>query len=703
MTDSASMKRPHGPRAGHAGQASVHARHPAPAISYRPDIDGLRAISIVGVLLFHASVFQPAFRPFVGGFVGVDVFFVISGYLITSIILREIAQGRFTLASFYERRIRRIFPALFSMLIVTTLAASLLMLPKEIRTYGGTLMAAAGFVTNFVLALGDGYFVTTFTSRPLLHLWSLAIEEQFYIVFPFLMILTARFLRGRFAVMIGVLTVAFFALGWWLVFQGPASFFWTQARAWEILIGAVLASGAVPRLHNRRIREALGWLGLAMILYAMATFTEGGPWPGPLGLVPCVGAALVIYAGEDGPTGVGRLLSLKPLVVVGLLSYSLYVWHWPILAITQSYYLNRPLSVLDTCLLLGVAVVVSVVSRRYIERPFLGRSGILTRRQVFGCAVAVAVATALFGAMLIRTDGWPQRLPKDVADMARISKEGRGSPCVRNVPDGMAEAPCLIGAVGKGEPSFALWGDSHADAILAAVSDVAVRNGREGVAMIMRGCGPLVDGPILPPFAGVPEGFEQFCAPFNTEAYRIIVSDPRIKTVIVAARWSIYASLMGYGDADDQNVAPFIEQPWFAKDVAKAREQFVASLTATMLGLHQAGKTVYVLMPIPEVRVDVPQSMARSLLLGRPFHIRSHREDYDRRNAFARDALEKLAANGIVKLLDPATVFCPSERCVVQDNGHPFYFDDDHLSRLGAAQLEPMFDEAFKATAPTTP
>lgn len=668
------------------------------SIAYRSDIDGLRAISIIGVVLFHASMFQPAFGAFSGGFVGVDVFFVISGYLITAIILRELGEGRFSLGSFYERRIRRIFPALFAMLAATAAVASIVMLPKEIRAFAPTLAAAAGFVTNYVLAAGDGYFVTTLTSRPLLHLWSLAIEEQFYIVFPLLLVAIVRLCPGRLKLVITGLTVAFFILNLWLVTFGPPAFFWTQARAWELLIGAVLACRVIPPLRNRHARAALAWLGLALLIAAMALFHEGMPWPGAGALLPCLGAAFVIHAGEGGSGLAGRLLSWRPMVATGLLSYSLYVWHWPVLAVTQSYILTRPLSVLDTILLLLLSVGVAVLSRRYLEQPFLGKSGLFTRRGVFAAGTASAVVVALFALMLVRTDGWPQRLPREVAAIAAVAREGRGSPCVRSTAAELNASPCFIGLPGK-PPTFAVWGDSHGDAMISAISDLAAARGVAGEAMVMRGCAPLLGGPVLPPYTGVPESFEKVCVPFREAAFARIAANPSIRTVILIARWSIHSDLTGFGAADRERIAPFRHQGWFRDARRAARESFATAVPQTIAALEAAGKKVVILLSIPEARQPVPEAMARASLTGAPLTVAARRQDFLEYTVFPRQVLERAALEQGVTLVDPATVLCPDERCRIGEAGRPFYFDDDHLSRFGAEQVAPLLAPAIAGPA----
>lgn len=301
---------------------------------YRPDIDGLRAIAVLAVVLHHLSA---PLLP--GGYVGVDVFFVISGYLITSIISREMAEGRFSFASFYERRARRIFPALFAVLAATLVASYALLLPSDMMS---TLRAALGtvfFGSNIVFwrEMKEGYFAATdLALNPLLHTWSLSVEEQFYVFFPVLLLLCYRFTRQQvvpvllFSAMVSLVGAALLVSS-----KSVAVFFLSPFRAWELLAGSLLALHTVPPLRSRMLRELIAAAGLLAIVVACFVYDGGTTFPGLAALAPVLGTAALIHAGASGPSLAARLLQLPPMVWVGLISYSLYLWHWPLIVLTR--------------------------------------------------------------------------------------------------------------------------------------------------------------------------------------------------------------------------------------------------------------------------------------------------------------------------------------------------------------------------------
>src|SRR5271170_3095038 len=301
---------------------------------YRPEIDGLRALAILPVLLFHYRV-----SPFRGGFVGVDVFFVISGYLITQLIEAERREGRFSIARFYERRVRRIFPALFVMLTAATIAAAFILFPVDLVRYANSLLATAGFAANFEFWREAGYFDVAAAEKPLLHLWSIAVEEQFYLVFPALLLL---FQSRRVAITLAIFVLSFAFAVWGVIHAPSAAFYLLPGRAWELMLGALLALHAVPFIERRWIREALAVTGIALIAIAVFGYSKDTPFPGAAALLPCLGAALVIYSSVPGITSASAVLSLPPLVFVGRISYSLYLWHWPLYVFARYFSFRDP-------------------------------------------------------------------------------------------------------------------------------------------------------------------------------------------------------------------------------------------------------------------------------------------------------------------------------------------------------------------------
>jgi len=293
-------------------------------LTYREDIDGLRAISVLAVVFNHAGI-----TLFSGGYIGVDVFFVISGYLITSIILREILTADFSIIRFYERRIRRILPALFITIAFTVAVSAIMYDAEKFKEFGKSVIATTLFASNINFWRESGYFDAPSQLKPLLHTWSLAVEEQFYIFFPMLMFLIYRFARKIAPALLFGITILSLALAIVTVPQDPsAAFYLAQLRAWELLVGAFLALNIIPENAGKKYSDFIGILGLVMVLAPVILYTADTKFPGLSALPPVLGAAFIIFSGVNNKTLIGKFLSLPPLVFIGKISYSLYLWHW---------------------------------------------------------------------------------------------------------------------------------------------------------------------------------------------------------------------------------------------------------------------------------------------------------------------------------------------------------------------------------------
>ncbi|SMP00149.1 Peptidoglycan/LPS O-acetylase OafA/YrhL, contains acyltransferase and SGNH-hydrolase domains [Thalassovita litoralis] len=371
--------------------------------TYRPDIDGLRTLAIMPVILFHAGA---SWLP--GGFVGVDIFFVISGYLISSLILREIQAGEFSFLRFYERRLRRIIPALLGVLFVTVAAFQFIALPDQAQSAAESGIAALLSLSNFWFWRESGYFAPAAELFPLLHTWSLAVEEQFYLIFPIVLIVFWK-LRLRIGMVLVLGALATFAIGLWLSFNKPSvAYYLLPARAWELLVGAVIASGVFPPVKTPALREALSATGLGMILLSIFTIRSDMIFPGWVALLPCLGAAVVIHTGGQSWVA-NRILAARPMVFVGLLSYSLYLWHWPILALLRV----RSGSIhLDPTPAIGAVILTFLfawLSWRYVESPFRNRKTMTSKRMAAYLGGASVAVLGLAG-LSIMMSGFPQRL-----------------------------------------------------------------------------------------------------------------------------------------------------------------------------------------------------------------------------------------------------------------------------------------------------
>ncbi len=460
---------------------------------YRPEIDGLRAVAIVSVILFHtgSSIFS-------GGYVGVDIFFVISGFLITSIILNEQKQGQFSFLAFYERRARRILPAIFFMVACITPICFAFMLPRDLIEYGKLLIYTVLFGANFRLAGTPSYFATSSHENPLLHMWSLAVEEQFYLIWPALLLVLLTFSTRKQTrhLTIGLLILSL-AISTVLVWLLPRSaFYHLPSRGWELLTGAVLAMGLVPPVKRRLTAEAIAAAGLALMVAPVLTFNENTPFPGPAAIPPVLGCAMFIHAATFFETRVGAILKAKPVVFIGLISYSLYLWHWPLMAMSR-YLLLMPLSKLEMAAIVAVAAVMSVISWRFVETPFRHRQTPLAAATTgepvkLGRLAYIAVGiTAVFvasGSFFQESRGAPWRLAPNVQAMLEEKKSPLHDLCKqsRQLSSGLIE--CKSSSSGDGAGEFVMWGDSHADhyfpGTVAALGD--------GTILKKPGCSPLM-------------------------------------------------------------------------------------------------------------------------------------------------------------------------------------------------------------------
>ncbi|HEX7809359.1 MAG TPA: acyltransferase family protein, partial [Thermoanaerobaculia bacterium] len=481
---------------------------------YRADIDGLRAIAVAAVVGFHAV---PSLFP--GGFVGVDIFFVISGYLITSVIAGDLAADTFTLRNFYLRRVRRIFPALAAMLVVAAVAGWMILLPDEWRNFGKHLFSGAAFISNIALSREAGYFHWGAHVQPLLHLWSLGVEEQFYFIWPlFLAALWKTSRRTRMAMLI-IATLLSFALNVWALDRYPVNTFYLPfTRLWELAIGSVLAVSAM-RITRRVTAELVSWSG-ALLLLASIAFVREQSFPGVWALLPTLGAALVIAAGPSASFN-RIVLANRAFVFVGLISYPLYLWHWPALTFARIY-TGAPLTPIVTFAMVALSVILAILTWRFVERPIRGVTS-FSPRLMFVCVVLVIVAcvglAARFGAIDARlTSPAINDLITAANDWTYPYGEnfGKTRGFTRSTEPGT-------------EPRAVLFiGDSHLEQYWPRLH--VLPRGPELRFATNGGCPPL-------PGLDVERG--KVCHRYLEFAFREM-RDPRVKTVVFGAFWGNY-------------------------------------------------------------------------------------------------------------------------------------------------------------------
>ncbi|KRR16381.1 hypothetical protein CQ14_15985 [Bradyrhizobium lablabi] len=428
----------------------------SPSPKYRPDVDGLRAIAVMLVLNFHAF---PDAAP--GGFVGVDVFFVISGFLITGIVARELELGRFSLIEFYNRRVRRIFPALIVVLCATLVLGWLWMLPQDLAQLGSDTFASAAFLANIALLLQSGYFDVESAKKPLLHLWSLGIEEQFYLFWPLLLILAFR-LRKSILAVIALFGIASFALNVVLIGSNPVAVFYLPfTRVFELLAGAALACGWNKVGHSVKASDWRAWIGVALIAASVVMLDSHRAFPGWWAVLPVAGSALLLSAPA---AWVNRaVLASRPLVWIGLISYPLYLWHWPLLVFAGMVKF-APLTLPERELILLASMVLAWVTYRLVETPI--RFGTPSRRKMFGLGAGIAMIAAA-GFAVVWGRGFDDRLPPEIRAMANVTTESfkwRFHECLLDLSRETTFADSCVERDRR--PLVLTWGDSTAGALL---------------------------------------------------------------------------------------------------------------------------------------------------------------------------------------------------------------------------------------------
>ena len=651
---------------------------PSNPSAWRADIDGLRAVSVMAVLIFHLGA-----RWLPGGFVGVDVFFVISGFLITGIIARETDEGRFSFLEFYHRRIRRLYPALTTVLAVTTAVGWLLMMPREFRDYGRTLAWTPLFASNFVFLDDAGYFGSAASTRPLLHTWSLGVEEQFYIVFPWVLLAARRFRFSRPALVAG-LTILSLAASIVAGFRDDGSaYYLLPMRFWELGFGALLALRPVS-LGTGRLRDGLGVAALAVIVASTVMIDENLPFPGWVALFP-VGAAAVLIACDGGPAS--RLLSTRPFVFLGRISYPLYMWHWPLIVLAH-FWFGRALDGVAATGVGVLSIVLAQVTFAAIETPIRKRRFLGSRAGLFAVAGVLTVVFVALGMTIFSGRGLLSRFAP--ADRAVLEEAAKEATIVTACPwtDGNAiagEQPlCRIGRADV-EPDFVVFGDSHLRSLGGELSAAADAAGRAGLYFGRRGCTPLL---------GLGSIDARYRCSSHLEAAIAETKRRNIHDVILVGRWGIW---MG-----DKSPVPetFGQAAVFFADGApvppeRRLARFEQAFGETLAALD--GRRIALLMSIPEAGFDVPAALVAAHRIGfRAAPTGRTRAEHDFRNSVVRRSIETMVAGRDVHLLDPADALCAGGTCAVARDGLPVYFDANHLTAIGAAMMRPLFDAALK-------
>jgi peptidoglycan/LPS O-acetylase OafA/YrhL len=628
------------PEVAPAQAARADVRSPA-VTKYRADVDGLRAIAVLSVLLFHDGVTALS-----GGYVGVDVFFVISGFVITTKLVEEIDERKFSISNFYTRRIRRILPALIAVILASWAAALVFFLPDAMNDFSQSVIATATFLSNMFFWKNSGYFDPAALDRPLLHTWSLAIEEQFYIVIPVALYFVVTYAR-RWAFAIFALTaIASLSLSIFMTDRAPtANFFVLPTRAWELLLGVLVALAPWVPIGHRGLREAIALAAFGSIAFAVLTYTSGTPFPGIAAFVPTFGTAVLIYLGKNGQESViASGLSLRPMVGIGLISYSLYLVHWPIIVFAR-YVLLRNLVGWEIGAAIALAFVLAYGSYRFIERPFRRPRRPISQKQLFTSTAAVLAGMSALGIIGVWTGGAAFLHPHFAQVAEAMEKESDSGPdlwltkrCFLEAQNPSDWAGDICVRTQGATRNALLWGDSFAAQYIPGLIENQRKLTHNIIEYTFAGC---------PPVLSYRSYARPTCQDFNAQVFQV-AARYHVDAIVLSARWD------------------------------ELRDRGLAGLSDTIRRLEAKGYKVYVLGQSPmftfDVKVldyrragEVPAGDARWFL------------------NFSRKQNEALrAASAQADFIDPLPAFCDENLCTYKDPQGLLFADYGHFTPLGS-------------------
>ena len=593
------------------------------------------------------------------GFIGVDVFFVISGYLIIPRIISELSTDSFSFTDFYERRIRRLAPALLATTALTTLAALVILTPLELTNLAKEAIAAQLYASNIYYWRYLNYFNLQANNSYLLHTWSLGVEEQFYLTFPLMLWIMAKWRQTRLLTIIFAITVASFILnvatiGW----KPEATFYLLPTRAWEFGAGAIAPQLTVFAARRRIPNGILALAGGLLLVLALVAYEPTIDFPGWFALIPVVGTVLLLAAGTDQKTLASRLIGGAVPRYVGKISYEVYLVHWPI----KVFLPLLTIEVTQVDRVFGVALTLFLAALIYhlVEAPVRTRRVLGEKKYL---VAAYTCATGCFVALLVvavGTGGFPARLSAGASKLASAADDTEKR--FRNC-ESKAANPCVIGSA-EGHATWLIYGDSHADALAAAFAEHLASRGRSSYFAFRSACMPVRD-------VG-----DDGCRSFNREVETFVAAHPSVDTLVLVSTWSLVD-----GFVDDRH--KFVK----GKDAAAS---FVRSLERT-LAVYE-NKRVIVWLPVPGARSSVPGTLARDAMLGRHTDLTVSRNEYLSRTQFLRSALKR---HPRVIVIDPAERLCGTGTCQITSGGRPLYYDNAHPATSQTPIFEGIINKAL--------
>lgn len=622
-------------------------------MKYRADIDGLRAIAVLPVVLFHAGL-----TPLTGGFAGVNVFFVISGYLITKIIYSEIQNKQFSIAVFYQKRADRLFPVLISVLLVVGITGYLASPPSEYKSILKSIFSAGTFTSNIFFWKTQDYFSASAFTLPLLHTWSLGVEEQFYIFFPIYLIIAHKLKLIKQAVILAL--IASFSLS--VVFiekSTSATFYLLPFRAWELMVGSCIALGMIPTIRSKRTANYLAVTGTALLAFTYFSFSKDTLFPGYNAIYPTLGAALIILSGEQGDSFISKILKHGPLVLTGKSSYSIYMWHWPIF-VFYGLIFDYPDSNLEKILLVALALAVGFLSWKYIEGLTRGKLAKLSFRKTAFISISAFSPILIICIMGIMSAGMPWRVGAASQQVEKFSHDYSAYRKTCHLDDKFYRQysdTCILGSPNT-QPDTIVWGDSHGVEIAAALAEHFEKTNRSLRQITYSSCTPAI---------GIDQIGRKNCKQHNSDTLSKILADTSIKNIILLA--------------------------YYSSDLKKF-SAFEQGYSATVDALSASGKKVVVSYALPQTVANAPTILARRLMFYSDLKSTQSTEQFIQKNKLSFELVDKLSTKDNIISVRSYQAFCNNE-CLLGDDQGIYFFDGHHLSMYGARKLVPLYMAAL--------
>lgn len=654
------------------------------SVQYRPEIDGLRAIAVLTVIFYHAGF---SFMP--GGYLGVDIFFVISGFLITSIIRQEILEERFSIAKFYERRIRRILPALYVVMAASLAASWFIQTPQQLTAQFESVLSILLYVSNFYFLFQHDYFASDAALFPLIHTWSLAVEEQFYVVFPIFLILIMK--QNKVDIRLILLAVCTLSLATTYLadrYDPNANFYLTTSRAWELGIGCLLAFLPAPKKITPNMADVITLLSLSIIAASMALFTDKIFHPSPFTLVPVLATALLIRYTVEGSITY-RILAHKYAVRIGLYSYSAYLWHQPIFALFRAKYYEQidPVNFLPLIIL---TFALAHFTWKYVETPLRNKTRIRYKSLLIALGF-ISILFAGFSALGIKKQGFIERFSTDgTADIfaQQMLPKPFMTTCLQNFHEKSLDTlknTCSLGAK-KANYDFILWGDSHAASLAYGINQSAVQRKLSGLQLTVDAC------PLSPELTRIDKPHYIKDCPANAAKALQIIKKIKPDYLFIQSRWALQFEKTRFDNQQGgvEHGAPIkikkinIDATYTDISLAAYYSAYFKKLAQDMA---DQGTKLIIIGPTPEAGWSVPERMVYSANHKQAIDVTLPRTTIDARHKNVDALFSTLQSLNNFTLINPVDIFCTDETCAYNHEAIPYYRDDDHLSNYGATRL----------------